>query len=280
MRDNKNDTKNKKDKKQDLDNINENASIDGAGGRRWRRLIRFLSPAVIIAAAAAYLVFFVATGRQITVADIVSHAPQHALPAALLLVIFYILKSLSVFFPITVLYAAGGYIFGPLWGMLVNFTGVAAGCLLQWMLGRSSGAEAAARLGKKYPKMAVIFSAQERHPLTTAFAARLFGVISGDITSYYFGASGMPLLPCIAGSVLGVAPGLVAVTMLGTSADDPSSPVFIITVIVVLTVFTAAAVGKKIYDRRHGGNTADEDAKENKDKLLTDENNKGNGKVL
>ncbi len=243
-------------------NNNENISVDTMpngeaaerknGGHGFRRIMRFISPAVIIAVAAAYLIYFIATGRQITVADIVSHAPQHALPAALLLVIFYILKSLSIFFPITVLYAAGGYIFGPLWGMLVNFIGVAAGCLVQLMLGRLSGAEAAVRLGKKYPKMSALFSAQERHPLTTAFAARLFGVISGDITSHYFGASGMPILPCVIGSMLGVAPGLIAVTMLGTSADDPTSPLFILTIGMVLTVFAAAAVGKKIYDRRHG----------------------------
>lgn len=277
MSENKNNTKNKKDKKQDLDNKNEKASTGGE--RRRRMLIRFLSPAVIIVAAAAYLVYFVATGRQITVADIVSHAPQHALPAALLLVIFYILKSLSIFFPITVLYAAGGYIFGPLWGMLVNFIGVAAGCLVQLMLGRLSGADAAARLGRKYPKMAALFSAQERHPLTTAFVARLFGVISGDITSHYFGASGMPLIPCMVGSMLGVAPGLIAVTMLGTSADDPSSPVFIVTVVVVLAVFAAAAVGKRIYDRRHGDNTADEKEDQDKDKLSNNENNKDNGEV-
>lgn len=275
MRDKKNGIKNKKSETNNNANLStESATVGDVSdrdksarrGRGLRRLAMFLSPVVIIAVAAVYLIYFIATGRQITVADIVSHAPQHALPAALLLVIFYILKSLSVFFPITVLYAAGGYIFGPFLGMLVNFVGVAAGCLVQLMLGRLSGADAAARLARKYPKMSAVFSAQERHPLTTAFAARLFGVISGDITSHYFGAAGMPVLPCIVGSMLGVAPGLISVTMLGTSADDPTSPLFIITVGIALAVFAAAAVGKKFYDRKHRDISADDDEHDNKGK--------------
>ena len=84
-----------------------------------------------------------------------------------------------------------------------------------------------------------------------ALSARLFGVISGDIISYYFGASGVHFLPFLIGSICGVLPGLVTVTVLGTSATDPSSPAFIISVAAAVVIFAASALGKYIIDKKH-----------------------------
>lgn len=83
-------------------------------------------------------------------------------------------------------------------------------------MGRASGSDAAARLAGKHPRISAVFTVQDRSPLFASLSARLFGVISGDIISYYFGASGVRFLPFLIGSICGVLPGLVTVTVLGT----------------------------------------------------------------
>lgn len=225
-----------------------NKTNDKSG--RGIRIAGILCPAIVIVAAVGYLVYSGITGNRITVDELVEHAPAQASLAALVLVAMYVLKSLSVVFPIAVLYAAGGYIFGPWWGCLVNAVGIAAGCTLQYWMGRASGSHAAERLAEKHPRMRALFEAQGRSPLLAAFSARLFGIISGDIISYYFGASEVPFLPFLAGSVLGVAPGLITITVLGTSATDPRSPEFIISVAAAVVIWGLSALGKRLIDKK------------------------------
>lgn len=219
----------------------------GVGGR----IMRIICPVLAVAAVAAVFIYSYITGEELTVANLVEHAPAQAGVAAAVMILIYIIKSLTVFFPVTVLYAAGGYIFGPVVGCAVNCAGIAAGCAVQYWMGKASGSGAAAKLAEKHPRISAVFTAQDRSPLFAALSARLFGVISGDIISYYFGASGVHFLPFLIGSICGVLPGLVTVTVLGTSATDPSSPAFIISVAAAVVIFAASALGKYIIEKKH-----------------------------
>lgn len=230
---------------------------------RWAGI---LCPVLIAAAVAGYMIYSSVTGNKITVAELVGYAPAHASLAALALLVIYVLKSLSVVFPVTVLYAAGGYIFGPVLGCIVNAAGIAVGCAVQYWMGRASGSHTAERLADKHPRMRSLFGLQDRSPFFAALSARLFGVISGDIISYYFGASGLKFLPFLAGSIIGVLPGLVTVTVLGTSATDPRSPEFIISVAAVVLIFGLSALGKHIIDKKR--KTGEKNKNEDGDKSL------------
>ena len=56
--------------------------------------------------------------------------------------------------------------------------------------------------------------------------ARSVGVLPGDVVSLYFGAARLPFLPYLAGSLLGLAPTMAAVSIMGSSS--PFSPAFLI----------------------------------------------------
>ena len=99
----------------------------GVGGR----IMRIICPVLAVAAVAAVFIYSYITGEELTVANLVEHAPAQAGVAAAVMILIYIIKSLTVFFPVTVLYAAGGYIFGPVVGCAVNCAGIAAGCAVQ-----------------------------------------------------------------------------------------------------------------------------------------------------
>ena len=76
----------------------------------WDVVRHALFPILAVVCIAGYFIYTAVSGNSITVENLVEHTPQSALPAALMLILFYVLKSLSVFFPVTVLYAVGGYL--------------------------------------------------------------------------------------------------------------------------------------------------------------------------
>ncbi len=231
-------------------NTDKNKETSKEGRARIGNVLRHaMFPVLAVVFVGGYLIWSAASGESITVENIVEHTPGGAFPAALMLVLFYILKSLSVFFPVTVLYAVGGYIFGPVLGCVINAVGVAAGCAVQYWIGRSSGSHAAERLCQKHPRIAEFMGAQDRSAVAASFWSRLLGVFSGDIVSYYFGASGTRFWSFMTGSMLGVLPVMILVTTLGTSVSDPSSPMFIISVVLIAAVMVLTLAGRMIYKK-------------------------------
>ena len=238
----------------------------------WDVVRHALFPILAVVCIAGYFIYTAVSGNSITVENLFEHTPQSALPAALMLILFYVLKSLSVFFPVTVLYAVGGYLFGPVAGCIINLLGIAAGCAVQYGMGHSSGQNAAEKLRKKYPRVEMMMNAQDRSPIISAFWARLIGMLSGDIISYYFGASGVKFGYFMLGSLLGVLPGLISVTVLGTSVSDPSSPLFIVSVVLIVAFFLLSLAGRAIYNKIN--------ARKNKKSEALDEGNTDDGGKL
>lgn len=209
-------------------------------------ILRLLFPMLAVLMIAAYVVYTAVLGHTVTLENLIEHTPESVLPAAIALIVFYILKSLSYFFPVTVLYALGGYVLGPWLGCAVNMLGNAAACALQYFMGRTSGKHAARRLTEKHPRLGKLLEAQERSPIYSVFTVRLFSVVSGDIISYYFGASGADFGHFMLGSLLGVLPGVISVTFLGTSVSDPTSPMFIWTAALSVGIFAVTFAGRRI----------------------------------
>ena len=97
-------------------------------------------------------------------------------------------------------------------------------------------------------------------------------MLSGDIISYYFGASGVKFGYFMLGSLLGVLPGLISVTVLGTSVSDPSSPLFIVSVVLIVAFFLLSLAGRAIYNKIN--------ARKNKKSEALDEGNTDDGGKL
>lgn len=208
----------------------------GAPKKRWMTYLP-------MAAMAVCMLLFLLLGRDVEAADLLDLSPRNPWLAALFLVALYAFKSMTVFFPLMVLYLAGGLLFPLPAALLVNLAGLAVCDAVPWLVGRCSAARTLEGLREKYPKLADMERLRQENNLLFALLARAVGVLPGDVVSLYFGAVGMPFGPYLAGSLLGLAPTMVAATIMGDNVSDPLSPAFLIAagVDVVIVVASLAA---------------------------------------
>lgn len=171
--------------------------------------------------------FLVAVG-DVEAADILHWSPANPLLAALFLIALYAVKSMTVFFPLVALYLAGGLLFPLPIALAVNLAGMAACVSVPYLVGRFSASESVDRLREKYPKLEKLERVQQDNRFLFALVARALGILPGDVVSLYFGSVRLPYVPYLLGSLVGLAPTMVAVSIMGDNAANPLSPAFLI----------------------------------------------------
>lgn len=194
-------------------------------------------------------ILFLASDEEITVQTILCRAPKNLFAAAMVILVLYALKSVSIVFPIAVLQIATGYLFETPLALLVNFLGRVITLSLPYWIGRISGSETADRLIAKYPKLEEICCRHGKNPLFISFTLRTFCFLPGDAVSLYLGAIRIPFLYYLAGGVLGTALGVFLSTILGASITDPKSPAFLLSA-VLMTLVALLSLTFYIKDRR------------------------------
>lgn len=191
--------------------------------KKWLlNLIRLLPLFLCLGAVVAYFL----SGQDITVDSLKNFAPSTPAAAVIFLLALYAIKSLTVFFPIVVLNALGGFLFSPFWAIAVNTVGVAIDQALPYWVGRLSGTGIVDKIEEKYPKFAIFFGKKQQNHFFMSFFLRAIYCLPGDLVSMYFGAIRMPFGKYMLSSMLGMLPGTVAATVLGVSISDPFSPLF------------------------------------------------------
>ncbi len=175
------------------------------------------------------LVFLLSSGRSLTVEDILNYTPSEPLLAALFLWLAFALKSLSLVFPVYVLFAVSAQLFPLPVALAVNTVGITITMTLPYLLGRASELDFSEKLMQKYPKLIEIRRLREHSSFFLSFLARAIGILACDVVSMYFGSTRMKYLPYITGAVLGFMPDLVCATLLGQQIEDYRSPAFWIT---------------------------------------------------
>lgn len=174
------------------------------------------------------IVLFLLFGMDLEAEEILSWSPSNPWLAALFLIALYAVKSMTVFFPLVVLYLVGGLLFPLPAALLVNLVGLAVCDTVPYVVGRLSAAETLDRLREKYPKLAVIERIQRENDFLFALLTRAIGVLPGDVVSLYLGAVRLPFGAYLAGSLLGLCPTMIAVSIMGDNAAEPLSPGFLI----------------------------------------------------
>ncbi len=174
--------------------------------------------------------YLLLSGRSVTVDDILNYTPSEPLLAALFLWAGFALKSLSLVFPVYVLFAVSGQLFPLPIAIAVNTVGIAITMTVPYFLGRASELDFSDKLLHRYPKLRELRALRENSSFFFSFLARAIGILPCDIVSMYFGSTRLPYLPYIAGAVLGFMPDLICATLLGLQIEDYRSPAFWLTV--------------------------------------------------
>jgi uncharacterized membrane protein YdjX (TVP38/TMEM64 family) len=126
---------------------------------------------------------------------------------------------------------AGGALFGVVVGSLLTLTGAVIGATVAFLIGRRVGRAQVQRLAGR---RAVRFEQwlQKRGFLALLYA-RLVPIVPFNLLNYAAGATGMSTRAYVSATAIGIVPGTVAYTAVGSAAEHPRSTSFIVSVAAV-----------------------------------------------
>jgi uncharacterized membrane protein YdjX (TVP38/TMEM64 family) len=135
-------------------------------------------------------------------------------PWAPLLVLAVFVAAGLVAFPVIVLIAATGAVFGPWLGFVYALIGVLTSALVTFVIGARYGQRPLRRMIG--PRLERIRRQIERKGVVAVAAIRVVPIAPFTIVNLVAGASAIRLLDFVAGTLLGMIPGLVVLSMLGS----------------------------------------------------------------
>ena len=208
--------------------------------RHHSPLLRLLKRVPLLLTVVVIVVIFIHRG-ELSVQHILEYTPTSPLRAAVVLLILYALKSVSIIFPGIILQIAGGCLFPRSTALTVNFLGMLICLAIPYGVGALSGSEFIEWVKRRFPKFRDWLSLQQENSFFVCFFLRVTSCLPGDVVGMYFGATRTPFVRYMVAGSLGVLPGMVLATLLGESISDPTSPLFLfsISVTVVLSVLSA-----------------------------------------
>ena len=181
---------------------------------------------------AALIIVIIVNRDKVTVDAIISYTPSNLFLAALVLLLLFALKSLSVFFASLVLYTVSGLVFPLPAAILVNSFGVIIMASEAYLMGRIFGSDLIDTIAEKHPKVQPILHLQDKRPFLFTFLLRMLKVSNVDISSMYMGASHTKFAPYLAASYLAFIPELVLYAVLGSSISNLNPTAAIIAAII------------------------------------------------
>lgn len=182
------------------------------------------------------------SGQPLSVQTILMYTPENKILAAGILLAFFALKSLTIVFPLSILYLACGVLFQPPTAVLISTLGLAIAITIPYVIGRYSGKQTVQEICRKYPKAAQVAKYQETNTFFACFITRIVGFLPGDVVSLYFGACAASYPVYLTAGVSGSLLSIVTTTLLGEQINNPFSREFFIIFVCRILVSAGAIV--------------------------------------
>ncbi|MDR5865438.1 TVP38/TMEM64 family protein [Halomonas koreensis] len=139
-------------------------------------------------------------------------------PWAVLVIMAVYAGASLVMFPLSLLVALTGLMFGPWWGFGYALAGTLAASMLTWWVGRRLGRDALLRHGGKHLKgLSRYLSGRGIRTMTLV---NLLPLAPFTLTNMMAGAFRLRFRDYMIGSTLGIVPGLAGVTLLGSQLGE------------------------------------------------------------
>ncbi len=191
---------------------------------------------------AALVVFLFLRRDRISPEAILAWTPENSWTAALFMLLFFTVKGMSMVLHAGILYTASGLLFPLPLAVLVNLLGTACMVTAPWLYGRFVGGDLAERFDAKYPAAARIASFREKNDWLFSLGLRLLGGLPSDPLSMYLGAVRLPWPALVFGALLAYLPNAVTMPLMVRNADNPASPVFVISAAIAVLFACAPAI--------------------------------------
>jgi len=163
----------------------------------------------------------------------------------------FLLKSVSFGLPFAVLYIGVGSVYPLGWAIIINIVGIVVNMQIPYFLGRHMGNSYVQRLIARYPTLYRFESFSKRSSLLFSFSIKFIGKIPHEITNTLLGSLKIPYVSYIVGGILGLAPTMVATTMVGNNITEPGSPVFILSLIAIIILAIISLVLFRRFDKSY-----------------------------
>ena len=210
---------------------------------------------VLAAAAWAGIILYAALHRnEFTLEEVLSYTPENPFLAFGVLMLLFLLKSLTVVFYSGILYGASGVLFPLPAAIAVNICGTLVMALVSYSLARGLGAGRADELREKYPKLRSFEKTRSRNNFAFVVVLRCVNVVNFDVGSMYCGAVRLPLAPFLAGSLLGKIVDITLLSIMGASLEDRSAAPFLIALAVDLAIALVIALWSKKQNAKEAEN--------------------------
>lgn len=172
--------------------------------------------------------------------------------AALILLLLFAIKSLSVVLYSGILFAASGLLFPLPWALLVSVVGTIIMVTIPYLFGRFAGKDTIERIARRYRKFSVFSEQLNRTAFFAVLVIRIIGLLPADLVSAYMGASGISYPVYLFASILGILPTAVTFAVMGSSVGDIHSPAFWISLFAeVLLVILSGLLTLRLEKKRH-----------------------------
>lgn len=151
----------------------------------------------------------------------------------------------SFLVPGAVMTIAAGLAFGTLWGSVYAMTGADLGALVAFATGRYLGKDFVQRhVGRRFH---ILLDRIARHGFQIIFYLRIVPVIPYNALNLIAGASPISFRDYFWASMIGMIPGTVAFAFLGNELWHPTSPRFLLAVVLIVASFGAGELYRRYF---------------------------------
>lgn len=185
-----------------------------------------------------------------SVQALLDFTPEEPKKAVIVLLLLYAAKSISIFFPLVLLEIAVGHLFPSWLAFGINFVGIIIILTVPYWIGYVVGLEIIEKLVKKYPRFKKIVDKQQRSSFFLCYFLRAISCLPGDIVTLYLGATHTSYWQNLIGGTLGILPGMILATLMGSSIQDPRSKEFWLSAVLMIVLALLSVLWHIIYRRR------------------------------
>lgn len=151
---------------------------------------------------------------NIDVRALVDLAPGE-ITAILIGIAIFFLKGLTFVIPAMLIYVSVGMAFDLGTALFISLCGIAVEVAVTYWLGRMLGGEYVNRLLKKAKGGEKLLNMKDKSKFSSLFVIRLLPVFPIDFASLFLGSMKLPFIKYMLVSVLGIAPRVIAFTLVG-----------------------------------------------------------------
>lgn len=215
------------------------------------KALKIVERILMIAFWGGLILFCFINREKISVDGIVSVVPKDSIGAVVVMLLLFAIKGVAVFIYGSILYAASGILFSLPVAIIVNTIGTVIMTTIPFYIGKKAGKHLIGDLVKKNKKLALLHDLQSKNDFFVSFWLRMIGFLPADLVATYLGASGIHYKSYISGTVLGLMPSIVCLSVMGMSIDDVGSPQFIISASIKVGLMLLSLLFYFIWKRRN-----------------------------